>query len=153
MDIRVIASAFDPQAEQAAFAAARRDMGALVSFTGLCRDRNDGNAVDELFLEYYPGFTEKEIARIAGEIGGRCDCPDVLVIHRVGRVVPGQPIVLVAALSEHRDNAFQAVRLLMDYLKTDAPFWKRESGPDGVRWIEPRPEDLARRAQAEGMAV
>lgn len=153
MDIRVIASAFDPQAEQAAFAAARRDMGALVSFTGLCRDRNDGNAVDELFLEYYPGFTEKEVARIAGEIGGRCGCPDVLVIHRVGRVVPGQPIVLVAALSEHRDNAFQTVRLLMDYLKTDAPFWKRESGPGGVRWIEPRPEDLARRAQAEGMAV
>jgi molybdopterin synthase catalytic subunit len=153
MDIRVIASTFDPQVEQAAFAAARHDMGALVSFVGLCRERNDGNVVDELFLEHYPGFTEREIGRVAAQIETRCDCPDVLVIHRVGRVVPGQAIVLVAALSEHRDNAFQAVRLLMDYLKTDAPFWKRESGPDGVRWIEPRPEDLARRAQAEGMVV
>ncbi len=151
MDIRVTVSAFDPQAEEAGFAAGRHDMGALVSFTGLCRAASDGKAVGELFLDHYPGFTEREIARIAEDIAARCGCPDLLVIHRVGRVVPGEAIVLVAALSGHRANAFEAVRLLMDYLKTDAPLWKRETGPDGVRWIEPRAEDAARRAEAEGI--
>ncbi len=149
MDIRVTAAAFDPQAEAAGFAAGRHDMGALVSFTGLCRAASDGKAVAELFLDHYPGFTEREIARIAEDIAARCGCPDLLVIHRVGRVVPGEAIVLVAALSGHRADAFEAVRLLMDYLKTDAPLWKRETGPDGVRWIAPRAEDAARRAEAE----
>lgn len=153
MDIRILSSAFDPQAELAAFSAGRRDMGALASFAGLCRERNDGKVVGELFLDHYPGFTEKEIARIAHGIAARCDCPDLLVIHRVGRLVPGEAIVLVAALSGHRANAFEAVRLLMDYLKTDAPLWKRESGPDGVRWVEPRAEDVVRRAEAEGVIV
>jgi molybdopterin synthase catalytic subunit len=150
MKVRIADTDFDPQAETAAFAAGRAEMGALVSFVGLCRDRHDGRVVDELFLDHYGEFTEREIARIAGDIARRLDCPDLLVIHRVGRIVPGETIVLVAALSEHREKAFEAVRLLMDYLKTDAPLWKRESGPDGVRWIEPRAEDVARRAKAEG---
>ena len=150
MDVRLTTSAFDPQAEVAAFAAGRRDKGALVSFVGLCRDNHNGRAVDELFLDHYPGFTEKEMTRVSGEVAERCGCSDLLVIHRAGAVAPGEAIVLVAALSEHRGNAFEAVRLLMDYLKTDAPFWKKETGPDGARWIEPSPEDAARRANAEG---
>ena len=153
MDTRISASVFDPPAELAVFSAGRRDMGALVSFVGLCRDHHDGEPVSELFLDHYPGFTERVIAGIARDIAARCHCPDLLVIHRVGTVLPGEAIVLVAALCEHRANAFDAVRLLMDYLKTDAPLWKRQTGPGGVHWIEPRPEDLARRAQAEGMSV
>ena len=149
MDVRVVNAAFDPQAEVAAFAAGRSQMGALVSFVGLCRDRHDGRVVDELFLDQYPGFSETEMRRISQDIARRLDCPDLLVIHRVGRIVPGEAIVLVAALSEHRTAAFEAVQVLMDYLKTDAPLWKRETGPDGVRWIEPRPDDVARRAKAE----
>jgi molybdopterin synthase catalytic subunit len=149
MQVRLATAPFDPQQETAAFAAGRADMGALVSFVGLCREANDGHAVRELFIDHYAGFTEQEIARIAAGVAERFDCPDLLVVHRVGSIVPGEAIVLVAALSEHRSNGFEAVRLLMDYLKTDAPLWKKESGPDGVRWIEPRAEDRARRAQAE----
>lgn len=150
MEVRITSTAFDPQVETAAFAAGRPEMGALASFVGLCRDRHDGRVVDELFLDQYPGFTRAEIQRICEEIARRFGCPDILVIHRVGRITPGEAIVLVAALSQHRNNAFEAVRVLMDYLKTDAPLWKREAGPDGLRWIEPRAEDLARRADAEG---
>ena len=149
MDIRLAPVPFDPQAEEAAFISGRRDIGAVVSFTGLCRDQTGGQSVTDLFLDHYPGFTELEIARIAGEIGARCQCPDLKVIHRVGHVAPGEPIVQVIAVSEHRAAAFEAVRLVMDYLKTDAPLWKRETGPDGERWIEPRAEDRARRAAAE----
>lgn len=153
MIVRVSATAFDPQAETAAFAAGRSDMGGLATFVGSCRDHHDGRRVDELFLDHYPGFTETEIARIAADVGRRCGCADLLVIHRVGRIVPGDAIVLVAALSQHRAPAFDVVRLLMDYLKTDAPLWKRETGPDGTRWIEPRAEDIARRAGAEREVV
>jgi molybdopterin synthase catalytic subunit len=149
MQVRLKAARFDPQQETAAFAAGRADMGALTSFVGLCREANDGRDVRELFIDHYAGFTEQEITRIAADIARRFDCPDLLVVHRVGSIVPGEAIVLVAALSEHRGNAFEAVRLLMDYLKTDAPLWKKESGLDGVRWIEPRAEDRARRAKAE----
>ena len=149
MQVRLASSPFDPQRETAAFAAGRADMGALASFVGICRQANDGQGVAELFIDHYPGFTEQQITRIAAGVCGRFACPDLLVVHRVGSIAPGQAIVLVAALSEHRGNAFEAVRVLMDYLKTDAPLWKKESGPDGVRWIEPRAEDHARRAQAE----
>jgi molybdopterin synthase catalytic subunit len=149
MQVRLATARFDPQQETAAFAAGRADMGALVSFVGLCRETNDGRDVAELFIDHYAGFTEQEITRIAADVAGRFDCPDLLVVHRVGSIAPGEAIVLVAALSEHRGNAFEAVQVLMDYLKTDAPLWKKESGPDGTRWIEPRAEDRARRAQAE----
>jgi molybdopterin synthase catalytic subunit len=149
MDVRIVSHAFDPQAEVAAFAAGRDDAGALVSFVGRCRAATGTAAVEELRIDHYPGFTEKEIARLAEETSRRFDCPDLLVVHRVGAIRPGEAIVLVAALSTHRSDAFEVVRILMDYLKTDAPLWKKESGPQGVRWIEPRPEDYARRMEAE----
>lgn len=150
MQIRLTDRPFDPQREEVAFAAGRTDMGALVSFVGLCRVDSDGTAVSALHIDHYAGFTEAEITRLVQDVAGRFACPDILVVHRVGDIAPGEAIVLVAALSRHRANAFDAVRILMDYLKTDAPLWKKETGADGTRWIEPRAEDKARRAEAEG---
>lgn len=150
MQIRVTGTPFDPQQEQSVFMAGRTDMGGLVSFVGICRDSNDGAPVRALHVDHYAGFTEKEIARLTQDVALRFDCPDILVVHRVGDIAPGEAIVLVAALSRHRGNAFEVVRVLMDYLKTDAPLWKKETGADGVRWIEPGAEDKARRAEAEG---
>jgi molybdopterin synthase catalytic subunit len=149
MQIRLTNRPFDPQREEAAFAEGHANMGALVSFVGLCRDSNDGTPVRELHIDHYAGFSETEIRRLAGDVASRFECPDILVVHRVGTILPGEAIVLVAALSHHRDTAFDAVRVLMDYLKTDAPLWKKETGADGVRWIEPRAEDKARRVEAE----
>ena len=149
MDVRIVQQDFDPQAEVAAFAAGRDDAGALVSFVGTCRAGTGGVAVEELRIDHYPGFTEKEIARLAEDTAKRFDCPDLLVVHRVGTIRPGEAIVLVAALSTHRSDAFEVVRILMDYLKTDAPLWKKETGPNGARWIEPRAEDYAKRLEAE----
>ncbi|HEY1877859.1 MAG TPA: molybdenum cofactor biosynthesis protein MoaE [Rhizomicrobium sp.] len=149
MTVRIAPEPFDAQAEVARFTAGREDAGALVSFVGLCRASTDGASVEELRIDHYPGFTEKEIARLTEETGRRFDCPDLMVVHRVGRIRPGEAIVLVAALSIHRASAFEAVKVLMDYLKTDAPLWKNETGPGGARWIEPRAEDHTRRRQAE----
>lgn len=149
MDVRIVTGPFDPQAECAAFAAGRDDAGALVSFVGLCRAASAGEAVAALDIQQYDGFTLKEITRLAGEVAARFSCPDLLVVHRVGHILPGEAIVLVAALSVHRAVAFQAVQVLMDYLKTDAPLWKKETGPDGARWIEARAEDHARRAASD----
>jgi molybdopterin synthase catalytic subunit len=149
LQIRVTAEAFDPGAEIGGFIGGRRDAGALASFVGYCRDETHGRKVVELLIEHYPGFTEKEIARLARETARRQGTLDLMVVHRVGRVQPGEPIVLVAALHAHREQAFEAVRVLMDYLKTDTPLWKKETGPDGARWIEPTEHDQARRARAE----
>lgn len=149
MPVRLAHRAFDPQAEQAAFAAGRTDAGALVGFVGYCRARTGGQITESLFLDHYSPFTENEIARICADVSARYELLDVLVIHRVGMMKPGDAIVLVAALSAHRNHAFEAVRILMDYLKTDAPLWKKESGPGGARWIEPGTEDHARRAAAD----
>lgn len=149
MQVRITDRAFDPHAEAASFAGGRKDGGALVSFVGYCRDETAGRGVGELYLDHYPGFTEPEIARIAESVRDRFDLIDLLVIHRVGAVAPGDAIVLVAALSTHRAEAFAAASALMDYLKTDAPLWKKETGPDGARWIEPTPADRARREAAE----
>lgn len=149
MMVRLALVPFDPQAETARFAEGRDDAGALATFVGLCRDASDGAAVEELRIDHYPGFTEKEITRLAQETARRFECLDLLVVHRVGRIKPGEAIVLVAALSLHRASAFEAVKVLMDYLKTDAPLWKKESGPAGARWIEPRADDHVRRRQAE----
>src|SRR5882724_4004331 len=102
MQIKVTPGPFDPQAEIAAFTAGRDDAGALVSFVGTCRAANGGVAVEELRIDHYPGFSETEIARLAGDISRRFDCPDLLVVHRVGVIHPGEAIVLVAALSVHR---------------------------------------------------
>ena len=124
----------------------------MASFVGYCRDATAGRAVRELHIEQYPGFTEREIARLAEQVAAQLGTLDLLVVHRVGAIRPGEEIVLVAALSAHRSDAFDAVRLLMDYLKTDAPLWKKEVGPDGARWIEPTSHDHARRARAEEKA-
>ena len=148
MQVRIATEIFDPQAEAAAFSFGRDDVGALVTFCGYCRTTNKGEAVEELRLDQYEGFTKKEITRITQEVAARFSCPDLLVIHRVGVIRPGEAIVLVAAMAAHRADAFEAVRVLMDYLKTDAPLWKKETGPSGARWIEPRAEDYARRQQA-----
>jgi molybdopterin synthase catalytic subunit len=112
MQVRIVEGAFDPQAETTSFAAGRDDAGALVSFVGLCRSQTDGADVRELRIDHYPGFTEKEIARLTADVSLRFDCPDLLVVHRVGAIRPGEAIVLVAALATHRGNAFEAVRVL-----------------------------------------
>lgn len=152
MRIRVTETSFDPGAEVTAFAGSRRDAGALANFVGYCRDQSHGKPVGELIIEQYPGFTEREITRLAGDVAREQGTLDLMVVHRVGSIKPGEPIVLVAALHAHRNQAFEAVRILMDYLKTDAPLWKKETGPDGARWIEPTDHDHARRSRAEEKA-
>src|ERR1700722_7579014 len=121
MRVRVTDQAFDPGAEITAFAGSRRDAGALANFVGYCRDESHGRKVAELYIEQYPGFTQREIEHLAGEVAERQGTLDVMVVHRVGAIRPGEAIVLVAALHAHRGQAFEAVRILMDYLKTDAP--------------------------------
>ncbi len=139
--IRVQTEAFDPHAETAAFAKGRGDAGALASFIGSVRDSAHGGAVEALELDAYPGFTEKQIAAIEADARTRFNVIDTLVIHRYGRMAAGDAIVLVAALSKHRREALQAVDYLMDRLKTEAPFWKKEVRPEGAEWIEPRADD------------
>ena len=148
--IRVVVAAapFAPAHEVARFAAARGDQcGALASFVGYCRGHAGESSVTALELEHYPGFTESEIKRLAQQVSAKNALDALLVIHRVGHIPAGEAIVLVAAQSAHRANTFAAVEEMMDYLKTDAPLWKRESGPDGARWIEPTVEDYARRQE------
>lgn len=148
MTVSITAEAFSPDAEIARFSAARGvECGAAVTFVGYCRSTSQDGKVACLELEHYPGFTEKEISRLAKRVTERHELSAALVIHRFGRILPGEPIVLVAASSAHRAAAFAAVEELMDYLKTDAPFWKREIGPDGARWIEPTAEDRRRREE------
>jgi molybdopterin synthase catalytic subunit len=137
--IRVQHEDFDVGAEIAKLRAGRTDIGAIVSFTGTVRDQ--GGAVAELALEHYPGMTESELQRIEAEACARWKLQASLIVHRYGTLQPGDNIVLVVTASEHRDAAFDAAKFLMDYLKTRAPFWKRESGPDGTRWVEAREGD------------
>ena len=122
------------------FTAGRRETGAVVSFTGLMRAER--GAADTLHLDAYPGFTEAEIARTEAQAQARFALQDSLIVHRHGPIAPGEAIVFVATASAHRRAAFEAADHLMDYLKSRAPFWKRSSGPDGARWIEPTPKDL-----------
>jgi molybdopterin synthase catalytic subunit len=145
--IRVQTAPFDPHTETAAFHKGRGEAGALASFVGSVRDSAHGGEVQALELEAYPGFTEKQIAQIEADARQRFDVIDTLVIHRYGRMLPGEAIVLVAALSKHRREALQAVDYLMDRLKTEAPFWKKEVRPGGAEWIEPRSDDQASRAK------
>lgn len=136
---------FDPQLDLAHLMSGRTDAGALASFVGLVRSETNG--VSSLRLDYYPGFTQIWLNDIEADAKSRFDVLDTLVIHRAGILVPGEPIVLVAALSPHRKTALACVDYLMDRLKTDAPFWKQEIGPGGSRWIEPSTQDhLARQA-------
>jgi len=138
MHVSLRDSAFDPWAELAAYQQERLAAGAFgatAAFVGTMRDFNEGSAVRRLFLEHYPGMTERELERLAGAALETHELLDVLVIHRVGAVEPADPIVLVAAWSAHRAAAFAACRELMEALKSTAPFWKHEETDDGGRWV------------------
>jgi molybdopterin synthase catalytic subunit len=139
--IRVQQEDFDLAAEIAALKAGRSDIGAIVTFLGTVRDRH--GEVEAMTLEHYPGMTEGELQRIEAEARARWPLQACLIVHRTGRLAPGDNIVLVATASAHRDAAFEAARFLMDYLKTSAPFWKREDGPAGARWVEAESHDAA----------
>ena len=137
--IRVQQEDFDIGAELARLRAGRTDIGAVVSFIGAVR--NQGGTIDEMTLEHYPGMTEAELQRIEAEANARWPLQASLIVHRHGALEPGDNIVLVVTASEHRDAAFEAAKFLMDYLKTHAPFWKRETGPTGSTWVEARSDD------------
>ena len=132
---------FDPGVLLGGFCKGHSEVGAVASFTGLARA--EAGRTEVLELEAYPGFTEARIEEIAQAARARFDLIDLMVLHRVGRIAPGEPIVFVATAAAHRRAAFEACDFLMDYLKSRAPFWKKEHGPDGARWIEPRDQDLA----------
>jgi molybdopterin synthase catalytic subunit len=134
---------FDLGAELTALRAQDRRVGALCSFVGLVRDHNDGDAVGSLELEHYPGMTEKAIQTMVDEAFARFPIYAVRVIHRVGLLQPCEQIVLVAVTAAHRGPSFQACEFLMDYLKTQAPFWKKEQTPQGARWVDARVSDDA----------
>ena len=129
--------------------AGRTDIGALVSFTGLVRDAT-GGGLEALELEHYPGMTEKALAGIEAEARARWPLQACLIVHRYGRMVPGEQIMMVATASPHRAAAFAAAEFLMDYLKSRAPFWKKETGRGGGRWVEARGADEAALARWDG---
>ena len=139
--IRVQAGDFDAAAESARLTQGRTDVGAVVTFTGLCRD--EGGQLAALELEHYPGMAEAEIGRIARQALERWPVTGLTVIHRYGKIAPGGKIVLVVAASSHRQAAFEAANFLMDFLKTRAPFWKKEHGKDGSEggWVEAKDAD------------
>ncbi|MDO9387731.1 MAG: molybdopterin synthase catalytic subunit MoaE [Thiobacillus sp.] len=147
MKILVQADPFDLGAEVAAMSRGRTDIGAIASFVGLARDLNEGSGVAAMTLEHYPGMTEKALAAVVDDACSRWTLLDVTVIHRVGRLLPGDPIVLVAVASLHRGEAFDACEFIMDYLKTQAPFWKKEETMEGERWVEARASDDAAAAR------
>ena len=130
---------FDPGALLTAFSLGRTETGAVATFTGIARAEAGSTAILE--LEAYPGFTEAEIGRIADQARERFGLHDLSILHRVGRIAPGDAIVFVATAASHRRAAFEACDFLMDYLKSKAPFWKKEHGPDGARWVEPTAQD------------
>jgi molybdopterin synthase catalytic subunit len=137
--VRVQSEAFDPGALLSGFCRGREETGAVVSFTGIAR--GGAGAGTRLELEAYPGFTDAEIERMAEAARARFSLHDLLIVHRIGEIAPGEAIVFVATAAAHRRAAFEAADHLMDYLKSRAPFWKKEHGPDGSRWIEPTDQD------------
>jgi molybdopterin synthase catalytic subunit len=139
MRVAVQSEPFDLGAEVAGFTAGVRGAGAVVSFTGLVRD--EGGTLSAMEIEHYPGMTEKAIAGIAEEAAGRWALTDVLVIHRYGSLRPGEAIMMVATAAPHRGDAFAAAEFLMDYLKSRAPFWKKERGTDGETWVAAKDAD------------
>ncbi len=139
--IRLTDQAFDPGALLSAFCRGRTETGAVASFTGLARA--EAGAATALELDAYPGFTEAEIGRMADAAQTRFRLDGFAITHRIGVIAPGEAIVFVATAASHRRAAFEACDYLMDYLKSRAPFWKKEHGPGGARWIEPRPQDHA----------
>jgi molybdopterin synthase catalytic subunit len=141
MTVRVQTADFDVGHELASLRGGDRRVGALAAFIGTVRDVNDDATVATLTLEHYPGMTEKALTAIVDEARSRWDIVDALVIHRVGALAPADQIVLVGVTSAHRGDAFAACEFIMDYLKTRAPFWKKEATPDGVRWVDARASD------------
>ena len=141
--VRLQREPFDTAAEAARLTHGRSDVGALVTFTGICRGTEDGEPIKALTLEHYPGMAEAEIERHVAEAIERWPLIGVTVIHRFGRLVPGEDIVLVVAASSHRDAAFAAAEFLMDYLKTRAPFWKQVEKADGKTWVDAKSTDDA----------
>lgn len=141
--VRVQQEDFDVGAEIEALTGGRSDVGACASFVGLVRERNDGAGVREMTLEHYPGMTEKAMADIVDQARERWALIDVTLIHRTGSLLPGDRIVLVVVTSAHRGDAFAACEFVMDYLKTRAPFWKKERTEQGERWVEARDADDA----------
>ena len=142
MKIAVQSEPFDFGAEATAFADGHEDQGAVVTFTGIVRNNPDGT-LERMVIEHYPGMTEKALTKIATEAQERWDLGDVLVIHRYGDLAPGEMIMMVATASRHRKNAFEAAEYLMDYLKSRAPFWKKEFLADGAEWVAAKEEDEA----------
>ncbi|WP_091736679.1 molybdenum cofactor biosynthesis protein MoaE [Phenylobacterium immobile] len=141
MTVALTDQPFDPGAALNAFCAGRSETGAVATFTGLARA--EAGDTDILELEHYPGFTEAAIASIITDAAARFGLQDAQVLHRVGRITPGEAIVFVATAARHRREAFEACDFLMDYLKSKAPFWKKSHGPAGTIWIQPRPQDHA----------
>jgi molybdopterin synthase catalytic subunit len=145
--IRIQQADFDIAREIAALTKGRTDIGAVVSFSGICRGQEDGGTIAAVTLEHYPGMAEAEIARHTETAMARWPLTGLSVIHRVGRIVPGENIVLVLTASQHRQAAFAAAEFLMDYLKANAPFWKREESASGTHWIDARSHDDAAAAR------
>jgi len=139
--IRVQEEPFDVGVELAALSAGRTDIGAVASFTGLVRDIADSQAVSAMTLEHYPGMTEKKLGEIEAEANQRWELQASLIIHRYGRMLAGEPIVLVATASPHRAAALESCAFLIDWLKTNAPFWKLEETEDGASWVDARTSD------------
>jgi molybdopterin synthase catalytic subunit len=141
MTVRVQMADFDVARELDALRARDPKVGAVAAFIGTVRDLNDGSSVAAMTLEHYPGMTEKALAAIVNEAKARWDILDALIVHRVGPLAPADQIVLVGVTSAHRGEAFAACEFIMDYLKTRAPFWKKETTPEGARWVEARASD------------
>lgn len=145
MPVRVQREDFDAGAEIARLRGTDPRVGAVASFIGVARDCNGGATVGSLMLEHYPGMTERVLQDICAQARSRWDIGDVLVIHRIGELTPTDQIVLVAVTSGHRGEAFAACQFVMDHLKTEAPFWKKESTTTGARWVEARVSDAVAR--------
>jgi len=143
MTVRIQVEDFDPGAEIAALRGGNPAVGAVASFIGVCRNANDGDAITKMTLEHYPGMTEKALESIVAEAKRRWNVIDVLVVHRVGELKPADQIVLVVVTGAHRGEAFAACEFIMDYLKTRAPFWKKEETSRGSRWVEALASDDA----------
>lgn len=147
MTVRVQHEDFDVGAEISAMRLARKDVGAVASFIGQVRDLNEGDQVASMTLEHYPGMTEKALENIVAQATQRWDIFDALVIHRIGELKPADQIVLVVVSGAHRGEAFAACQFIMDYLKTEAPFWKKEQTATGERWVEAKASDDDARAR------
>jgi molybdopterin synthase catalytic subunit len=143
MTIRLQREDFDVATEIAALTRARTDVGAVATFTGICRDNDGGAGVAAMTLEHYPGMAEAEIARHVEDAQARWPLLGITVIHRFGRLVPGENIVLVVVAAAHREPAFAAAEFLMDYLKVSAPFWKKEEHAEGAQWVAAKDSDDA----------